>query len=83
MTKNVVNQQAATPTSLSHSTEARVDAAAAINNNADQLASNPRRLQNSRKSWLQCWVIVNSSTGNHGALENFHLREFVLLKTVY
>ena len=46
----VVNQQAATPTFPLHSTEARVDAAAAITNNADQLASIPRRLQNPCKS---------------------------------
>ena len=46
----VVNQQAATPTFPLHSTEARVDAAAAINSNADQLTSIPRRLQNPSKS---------------------------------
>ena len=51
------------PTFPLHSTEARVDAAAAITSNADQLASIPRRLQNPSKSWLQCWVIVNSTTG--------------------
>ena len=50
----VVNQQAATPTPSLHSTEARVDAAAAINSNADQLTAIPRRLQNPSKSGLQC-----------------------------
>ena len=65
----VVNQQVATPTSPVHSTEARVDAAAAINNDADQLDSIPRRLQEPCKSWLQCWVIVNSTTGKHGYRE--------------
>ena len=62
----VVNQQAATPTPSLHSTEARVEAAAAINSNADQLTAIPRRLQNPSKSGLQCWVIVNSTMGNHG-----------------
>ena len=47
---SVVNQQAATPTFPLHSTEARVDAAAAITNNADQLTSIPRCLQNPSKS---------------------------------
>ena len=46
----VVNQQAAMPTFPLHSTEARVDAAAAITSNADQLTPIPRRLHNPSKS---------------------------------
>ena len=46
----VVNQQAATPTFQLHSTEARVDAAAAITSNADQLTPIPRRLHNPSNS---------------------------------
>ena len=55
-------------TSPLHSTEARVDAAAAITSDADQLASIPRRLHNPSKSRLQRWVIVNSTTGNSRCL---------------
>ena len=59
----VVNQQAATPFSPASSTEARADAELPISTNADQLNSSTRRLQKHSKTWLQCWVIVNSTGG--------------------
>ena len=63
-----MSQQASTPTLTFSSTEACADAEPSISANADQLNSIPRRLQKHSKSWLQCWVIVNSTGGKSSTL---------------
>ena len=66
-----MGQQTATPpspVSRVSCTEVRADAAPAIGRNADQLYAIPRRLQRHSKTRLQCWVIVNSTSGKSRAL---------------
>ena len=67
-----MSRQAATPPLHIPSTEARADAEPSISANADHLNSFPRRLQRHSKSWLQCWVIVNS-TGGKSCTKDFAL----------
>ena len=78
----VVNQQAVTPTPSSQCTEARVDAAAAININADQLTAIPRHLHKPSESGLQCWVITNSTMGK-SRLSNDRFRLWFILLFIY
>ena len=72
----VVNQQAATPSSPTSSTEARADAELPISTNADQLNSSTRCLHNFR-------VIVNSTGGKSCTRELIimRFREQKLIRT--